>query len=375
MAVSPSDEDVITMGANAGEKALQQVNRREINSIMFATESGIDQSKAGAVYLHKLLNLPEHCNALEIKQACYGGTAALFLAMGMVCKNPRAKILVIASDIARYGLNTPGEPTQGAGAVAMVISGKPKILEFDTEPGSYTQEVMDFWRPNYKQEAIVNGKLSIKMYLHALRKTWIRYQLLNQVNKTKIEAYCYHLPFTRIANKAHQALMNTNEYREQHQNSLLEEIRDGLRYNSIIGNTYTASLYIAFLSMLETSERDFTNKRIGLFSYGSGCVASFFSGKVLPNYQNYLQKDYHLRLLQKRIELSYEKYCKFHSFQLPTGGQEFSTPVNYTGRFRLAGIENHKRIYTQNLNGFNPKALREKIFSTKVRALQIASPV
>lgn len=42
--------------------------------------------------------------------------------------HPDKKALVIGSDVARYGLNTPGEPTQGGGAVAMLISADPKVL-------------------------------------------------------------------------------------------------------------------------------------------------------------------------------------------------------------------------------------------------------
>ena len=36
--------------------------------------------------------------------------------------NPESKVLVIASDIAKYGVKSSGESTQGAGSCAMLVS-------------------------------------------------------------------------------------------------------------------------------------------------------------------------------------------------------------------------------------------------------------
>ena len=89
----------------------------------------------------------------------------------MVARQPEKKVLVIASDVARYDLDTPGEATQGCGAVAMLISANPRLLEIDPEVGNHTEDVMDFWRPNYRATALVDGKYSTKIYLRALKKS------------------------------------------------------------------------------------------------------------------------------------------------------------------------------------------------------------
>ena len=47
------------------------------------------------------------------------------------------KALVVGADIARYGVGTPGEPTQGAGAVALVVSSAPRLLALDAYTGTY----------------------------------------------------------------------------------------------------------------------------------------------------------------------------------------------------------------------------------------------
>ncbi|MDK7260552.1 hydroxymethylglutaryl-CoA synthase, partial [Gardnerella vaginalis] len=81
-----------------------------------------------ATYLHESLGIHAFAKSYEIKEACYGATAALQIACDYVRLRPERKVLVVASDIARYGLATGGEPTQGAGAIAMLISKNPSVL-------------------------------------------------------------------------------------------------------------------------------------------------------------------------------------------------------------------------------------------------------
>ena len=50
----------------------------------------------------------------------------------------------------------------------------------------------------------------------------------------------------------------------------------------MVGNIYTGSLYLALASLLHFEGREIEGQRIGLFSYGSGCTAEFFSGRVVP---------------------------------------------------------------------------------------------
>ena len=120
-------------------------------------------------------------------------------------------------------------------------------------------------------------------------------------------------------------------------------VSDSLHYNREIGNTYTASLYISLSSMLEHAD-DLSGQRIGLFSYGSGCMASFFSGIVLNRYQEWLTADLHGHILGDRVELSYEAYEELYVQSGPVTG-DCQTPVHDTGQFRLAGIAGHKRLY------------------------------
>ncbi|MCX7007970.1 MAG: hypothetical protein NTY53_12115 [Kiritimatiellaeota bacterium] len=116
MSVPPPDEDVVTFAASAALPLLDKINPADIELLLFGTESGVDQSKAAAMFVHGLLGLNKRCRAVEIKEACYAATAGLHLALAWVQQHPTKKALVIGADIARYDLGSPGEPTQGCGA-------------------------------------------------------------------------------------------------------------------------------------------------------------------------------------------------------------------------------------------------------------------
>ena len=53
------------------------------------------------------------------------------------------KALVVCTDVARYALSSAGEPTQGAGAVAMIISENPRLVALEPGvSGSFARDVV-----------------------------------------------------------------------------------------------------------------------------------------------------------------------------------------------------------------------------------------
>lgn len=344
MGMAAHDEDIVTMAANAAYPLVQNGEGEQISTVLFATETGIDQSKAAGVYVHRLLGLNNNCRVVELKQACYSATAALQMACALVARQPEKKVLVIASDIARYDLNTPGEATQGCGAAAMMVTAQPRILSIDPEVGNYAEDVMDFWRPNYRKTALVDGKYSTKIYLKALKQSWEHFRESSSLAFNDFSHFCYHLPFSRMAQKAHQHLARVNKS-ELTAAELEQQITDTLSYNRIIGNSYTASMYIGLSSLLENCQQNLAGKRIGFFSYGSGCVAEFFSGTVIDGYQNVLFQEQHQAMLEKRQEVSYDEYLNLYNAPDPQDGEVHTIETDTQGRFRLATISHHKREY------------------------------
>jgi hydroxymethylglutaryl-CoA synthase len=53
---------------------------------------------------------------------------------------------VIASDYAKYELASSGEYTQGGGAVALLVSSKPDLLEIENNWGVASESVFDFFQ-------------------------------------------------------------------------------------------------------------------------------------------------------------------------------------------------------------------------------------
>ena len=344
MAIPSPDEDVVTLAASAAWPLMKDGELEGVELLLFATESGIDQSKAAGIYVHGLLEMGSRCRVVELKQACYSGTAGLQLAIAFVARNPGKKALVIASDVARYELGSPGEATQGCGAVAMLVTANPRLVAIDPECGYYTEDVMDFWRPNYRSEALVDGKYSTMVYIHALIESWKQYAEQTGRSLADFDRFCYHIPFTKMAEKAHHKLCHKDKVQvgKEQMHALLEE---SLRYSRITGNCYAGSMYVGLASLLDTAEEDLAGKRIGFYSYGSGCVGEFFSGVVQPGYRDVLYAEQHRNMLENRTELTYQQYEDIFNYGVPTDGGEYVFPQYKTGPFRFSGISQHKREY------------------------------
>lgn len=341
MAITPPNEDIITLAANATDYLLQDEDTSSIEMIMFATESGVDLSKSAASYIHKFFKLPKRCRVIELKQACYGATFGLQMAMSWLSQNPKKKVLLIAADIAKYKLNTVAELSQGSGAVAMLLSGNPRILEIEPECGFCTKEIMDFWRPNYSDIAFVNGRLSCDTYLRFAQETWQQYQDLSGRKFSDHDRFCYHAPVPELVLMAHKKLARLNKIIDLSKEDIDYQIGQSLIYGRQIGNCYTASLYLGVLSLLENAAEDLSGKLIGLYSYGSGSSGEFYAARVAADYRNMLSGTHHKSMLTLRQEISVAEYEDFYSYK--------SEPITQfiSGKFYLQEVNNHQRIYGQ----------------------------
>lgn len=349
MSVASPDEDVVTLAAAAAQPIVADLDdegRAAIRTVLLATESGIDQSKSAGVYVHHLLGLNPACRVVELKQACYSGTSALQMALALVARNPEQKVLVICSDVARYDIGSSGEPTQGAGAVAMLITADPRLVTIEPVSGLNTTDVMDFWRPNYRTTAVVDGRLSLRAYTDSLSGAWADLQAQGGPAFADIDTFCYHQPFTKMAVKAHQHL--TKLVGAPRDPAVLDaQIGDSLRYNKQIGNSYTASMYLGLISLLDHADEDLSGNRIGFFSYGSGAVGEFFTGLVVPGYREHLRTAEHRRRVEERRRVSHEEYLRIVAPANPVDGGEHPIPVTSRSPFRLAAITEHQRIYVR----------------------------
>ena len=342
--VAPITEDIVTLAATAADDILTDEDKEAIDMVILATESGIDQSKAAAVFVHGLLDIQPFARSFEMKEACYAATAALDYAKLHVEKFPQSKVLVIASDIAKYGIGTPGEPTQGAGAVAMLISQNPRILSFNDDNVAQTRDVMDFWRPNYATTPFVNGIYSTQQYLDSLKTTWAEYQKRTGLTLTDFASVCFHLPYPKLALKGLKKILDKS-VSEEKKDQLQYNFDQSILYSQRVGNIYTGSLFLGLLSLLENDPQLKAGDRIALFSYGSGAVSEIFSANLVPGFEQLLD---HKRMekLDQRTVLSVADYERLFYEEVdldPSGNQVFEPATHQT--FALTEIKEHQRTY------------------------------
>lgn len=308
MAVSPVNQDIVSMGANAAKDIITDEDKKNIGMVIVATESAIDNAKAAAVQIHHLLGIQPFARCFEMKEACYAATPAIQLAKDYLAQRPNEKVLVIASDTARYGINSGGEPTQGAGAVAMMISHEPIILKLNDDAVAYTEDVYDFWRPTGHKYPLVAGALSKDAYIKSFQESWNEYARRQGKSLSDFESLCFHVPFTKMGKKALDSIIDNAD--ETTQERLKSGYEDAVYYNRYVGNIYTGSLYLSLISLLETRELK-GDQTIGLFSYGSGSVGEFFSATLVDGFDKYLDIEGHKSLLNNRTEVSVEEYESF----------------------------------------------------------------
>lgn len=136
-------ETIYTMAANAVLRLIQdyEVDVERVGMLAFGTESSTDNS-AGAIIVKGMVDqalrdlgrrpLSRRCEVPELKHACLGGVYALKAALRYVASDGAGRqAIVVCGDIAEYARGSSGEPTQGAGAVAMLVEEDPALLALD----------------------------------------------------------------------------------------------------------------------------------------------------------------------------------------------------------------------------------------------------
>jgi hydroxymethylglutaryl-CoA synthase len=330
MAVVSPAEDIVTMALEAASQVVEG-EIEQIDSLYFATETGMDFSKSAGNHVHRMLGLKPSVRSVEFKQACYAATGALQMACEHVRLYPDKKVLVISSDIAWYGFNTPGEATQGAGAVALLVSANPRLAL--VRPGRFvTEELADFYRPSYVETPIVDGRFSVQCYTN----------LLKQLDPHQAYPYvCFHMPFATMADKANHALAHPIA------EDKLKIVKD---YTAVVGNIYNGSLYLSLLSVLANASEDLSNQTIPLFSYGSGAIAEWFDVKILPTYRSVFDGKAVNAHLENRATIdvaAYEHDMATHARKEKAETYHPSAEAKEkTPRFCLEAIEKHHRRYT-----------------------------
>ena len=159
MATPDYDEDSASIAANSLHRLIMEnnIDPRKIGRVYLGTESGVDASKPTSSYVVEILEdvfaeeygerCFKNCDIVDLTFACAGAVDALQNCCDWVRNGENRQAIVIASDIAKYELNSTGEYTQGAGSVSMLICEDPSIISFNGSWGVSSKGIGDFFKP------------------------------------------------------------------------------------------------------------------------------------------------------------------------------------------------------------------------------------
>ncbi|WP_396192714.1 hydroxymethylglutaryl-CoA synthase family protein [Flavobacterium sp.] len=356
-------QDVVTFAANAVYKLIQQenINPSEIARIYVGTESSVDSSKPIASYISALLEQQlgegtlRYCDTLDMTFACIGAVDALQTTLDFIRLNPTKKAIVVATDNAKYDLNSTGEYTQGAGAIALLITANPKILSFSQEVGVSSQGVFDFFKPRryvskneilnttdnpewfgileneiafYKEQPVFDGQYSNQCYINRITEAYFHYKEITNQSGTLFnnwENILMHLPYCFQARRTFVEIYSK-------ENNLTDDIKtiskseDYLAFvnktifpseiaSGQIGNMYTGSIFLGLLSTLcyhFQNENEIQDKKFGFIAYGSGSKSKVFEAQVEANWKSAIEKVNLFETLDNSTEIDFGTYISLH---------------------------------------------------------------
>jgi polyketide biosynthesis 3-hydroxy-3-methylglutaryl-CoA synthase-like enzyme PksG len=183
---------------------------------------------------------------------------------------------------------------------------------------------MDTCRPIPDSEA-GDTDLSLLSYLDCCENAYLEYQKrVSGVDYRHTFQYLsFHTPFGGMVRGAHRSMMRKiaraapGEIEEDFQRRVVP----GLSYCQRVGNIMGGTVLLSLVSTIENGRFD-TPKRIGLFSYGSGCCSEFYSGVVSAQGQDLLRRYRIEEQLNARYRLKMDQY---HTLLMGSGAVKFGT--------------------------------------------------
>ncbi|CAB9500822.1 Hydroxymethylglutaryl-CoA synthase [Seminavis robusta] len=327
-------EDINSLALTVVKSLMEKYNidPNTVGRLEVGTETLVDKSKSTKTVLMSLFPGNTDIEGATVVNACYGGTAALLNAFTWVESDgwDGRYAIVVAADIAAYAKG-PARPTCGAGAVAVLV-GRDAPLAFNPrERATHAAHVWDFFKPDHTVEyPTVDGALSQVCYYQAIEDVYQR--LAQNVKKARGENsndqpfdsespdyWVFHAPYNKLVQKSYGRMFLIDARRRRHEESEekkesdtanpLEEwltkpieetysdkaleralktvsakayeqrFNDSNSASKLNGNTYTASVFIGLASLVDKagSRGDLSpGKTIGVFSYGSGALATMY---------------------------------------------------------------------------------------------------
>ena len=227
------DQSVYTMAATAVMRLIKRydIDPSRIKFLGLGTESSTDNS-AGAIIVKGMVDrallkegkaaIARNCEVPEFKHACLGGVYGMKGALRhLALDGAGGQAIVVCADIAEYARGSSGEPTQGAGAVAMLLEEKPTLASVDLVRSGAASDyrIMDFRKPmlrfcgqdrseshQVQDFPVFNGKYSTTCYIdetmHALNDMYEKRGIDPSNYLRSLKTVFLHRPYRRMPETA-----------------------------------------------------------------------------------------------------------------------------------------------------------------------------
>jgi hydroxymethylglutaryl-CoA synthase len=363
-------QDVVTMAANAVFELITEndIDSNNISRIYVGTESGVDSSKPIGSYIVNLLESKlgahtfAHCDVVDLTFACIGAVDALQNSLDYIRLNPTEKAIVVATDVAKYDLESTGEYTQGAGAIALLVSSNPRIISFSSHFGVSTQGVFDFFKPRqsiekqlitgnqqneawhgilenevtfYKEQPVFDGQYSNTCYVNRIVDAYQKFKAKSGSNYQDWASILMHLPYCfqgrrtfleiiaaenpeliakEIGDNDKEKLRNFSKS-DFYKNLIQQKIYPSEVASTQVGNIYTGSIFLGFLSTLfyfADKNENISGQKFGFIAYGSGSKSKVFEGTIQENWKTAIEKLDLFETLNQSHAIDFDTYLRLH---------------------------------------------------------------
>ncbi|ODV81125.1 hydroxymethylglutaryl-CoA synthase [Suhomyces tanzawaensis NRRL Y-17324] len=358
MAFVNDREDIYSLSLTVVSKLIKNYNIdvNQIGRLEVGTETLLDKSKSVKSVLMQLFGENNDIEGIDTVNACYGGTSAVLNSVNWIESSAwdGRDAIVVAGDIAIYDKGA-ARPTGGVGSVALLIGPDAPIV-FDSTRGSFMEHAYDFYKPNFTSEyPVVDGHFSLSCYVKALDHCYKNYskKITKSADKTvgvydHFDYNAFHVPTCKLVTKSYARLVY-NDYKSNpaafkdlideetaasinaltYEQSLVDKnveklfvglakeqtkarVQPALQVPTNTGNMYTASAWASLSSLLYyVGSEQLQNKRIGIFSYGSGLASTLLSVVVKGDISAITKNlDFDFKLGEGRKIESPEKYIE-----------------------------------------------------------------
>jgi polyketide biosynthesis 3-hydroxy-3-methylglutaryl-CoA synthase-like enzyme PksG len=176
--------------------------------------------------------------------------------------------------------------------------------------GYYGYEVMDTCRP-VADRGIGDADLSLLSYLDCCEQAFLEYQRrVSDVDyRTSFHYLAFHTPFGGMVKGAHRALMRkmARANPSEIETDFERRVAPGMIYCQRVGNIMSGAVFLSLASTIDYGQIS-SPRRVGCFSYGSGCCSEFYSG-IITREGQLRQRGFGIeQQLDDRYQLSMEEY-------------------------------------------------------------------